>query len=88
MEKALEFKVKRIYRLEGDGSTKAFVDLAVNDSLLIRGLKIVNGSKGLFVSMPREQGKDQKWYDTVRPLNKEIQQEISLVVLSAYSTEE
>ena len=88
MDKKLEFKVERIYRLDGDGNTKAFVDLVVSDSLLIKGLRIVNGQKGLFVSMPREQGKDQKWYDTVRPLNKEIQQEISSVVLSAYATEE
>ena len=88
MEKALEFKVKRIYRLEGDESTKAFVDLVVNDGLLVKGLRIVNGQKGLFVSMPREQGKDSKWYDTIRPLNKGIQQEISSAVLSAYEARE
>ena len=85
MEKALEFKVKRIYRLEGNGNTKAFVDLVVNDGLLIKGLRIVNGQKGQFVSMPREQGKDSKWYDSIRPLNKEIQQQIQSAVLSAYN---
>ena len=60
MDKKLEFKVERIYKLEGDGNTKAFVDLVINDGLLIKGLRIVNGQKGLFVSMPREQGKDSR----------------------------
>ncbi|MBU2541835.1 MAG: SpoVG family protein [Candidatus Omnitrophica bacterium] len=87
MDKALKFCVKRIYKLDGDGNTKAFVDLSIDESLLIKGLRIVEGKKGLFVSMPREQGKDNQWYDTIRPLNKEIKQEISTIVLSAYEKE-
>jgi DNA-binding cell septation regulator SpoVG len=35
--------------------------------------------------MPREQGKDSKWYDSIRPLNKETQQQIQSAVLSAYN---
>lgn len=88
MDKKLEFQVKRIYRLNGNGNTKAFVDLMVSEALLIKGLRIVDSpTKGIFVSMPREQGKDSKWYDIVRPLNKEIKGEISSAVLSAYNNE-
>ncbi len=84
MNDGLQFKVKRVYRFEGDSKTKAFVDLAINDEIVIRGLKVVQGQKDLFVSMPREKGKDGKWYDMVRPLNKELTQRIWSVVLSAY----
>ena len=46
---------------------------------------MVDGKKGIFVSMPREQGKDGKWYQTIRPINPEIKQVIESVVLEAYA---
>jgi stage V sporulation protein G len=88
MDNGLQFKVKRIYRLEGNGNTKAFVDLVINDELLIKGLRVVNGKEGLFVSMPREQGKDSKWYDTVQPMKKEIKEQISMAILNAYKNDQ
>jgi DNA-binding cell septation regulator SpoVG len=45
---------------------------------------VVDGSKGLFVSMPRHQGKDGKWYDTVTTSTKELKQQLAEVVLEAY----
>jgi stage V sporulation protein G len=77
-------KVTRLYRFEGSDSTlKAFADVAVGD-FLIKGLRIVQGKKGLFLSMPGEQGKDGKWYDTFHPLTKEARQLLSDAVLEAY----
>ena len=79
-------EVSRIHRIEGDSKIKAFVDISVG-SLVIKGLRIVNGVNGLFVSMPRHQGKDGKWYNTVYPLNKEKHQELSELVLGLYNKE-
>lgn len=76
-------QVSRIHRVEGDSSLKAFVDISVN-GIVVKGLRVVNGSKGLFVGMPRHQGKDGKWYDTVFPVTKETRQELSDLVLAAY----
>ncbi len=56
--------VSRIYRLEGESKLKAFADISVA-GMTVKGFSVVDGSKGLFVSMPRHQGKDGKWYDTV-----------------------
>ena len=80
--------VKRINKLEGEGTAKAFCDVAVNGSFLIKGIKVIEGKNGLFVSMPREQGKDGNWYDTVVPLSKEARQQMSQVVLEAYQSGE
>ena len=87
MDNKLNLKIARLHRLEGDGLMKAFVDIVVNDSLLLRGLRVIEGKKGLFVSMPKEQGKDKRWYDTIRPVTKEAQEEIANVVLKAYKDE-
>ena len=62
-EEASGFQVKRLVRFEGEGTVKAYCDLAIGSLFLIRGLRIVQGKNGMFVSMPRQQGKDQKWYE-------------------------
>jgi stage V sporulation protein G len=82
-----ELSVKRLTRLDGQGSVKAFCDLAVGEMLLIRGLRVVEGKQGLFVSMPRELGKNGMWYETVLALTKHVREEISRVVLDAYREE-
>ena len=80
----LKLEVSRLHKLDGTSSTKAFCDLSVLDSLVIKGLRVVQGEKGLFVSMPREEGRDGKWYNTVIPLNREVKDEIEKLVLEAY----
>ncbi|MFH0918351.1 MAG: SpoVG family protein [Candidatus Omnitrophota bacterium] len=75
--------VSRIYRLEGESKLKAFADISVA-GVVVKGLSIVDGSKGLFVSMPRHQGKDGKWRDTVYPATKELREQLSQLVLNAY----
>ena len=80
----LKLAVTRLHKLDGSGATKAFCDISVLDSLVINGLRIIEGEKGLFVSMPREEGKDGKWYNTVIPLKREVKDAIERVVLEAY----
>ena len=83
----LDIQVQRMYRFESDRALKAFVDIVINDAILIKGVMVMDGRKGLFVSMPREQSKDQKWYDTVRCLTQEVRDQITEVVLAAYKEE-
>jgi len=77
-------QVSRIHKIDGDSKLKAFVDISLA-GVVISGLKVVDGSNGLFVGMPRHQGKDGKWYNTVYPASKEMQQEINDLVLAAYN---
>lgn len=87
MTETMEVSVKRIHRFEGEGTLKAFCDLAIGERFLIKGVRVVEGKNGLFVSMPQEMGKDGNWYDTAFPLTKELRQKVSEVVLSAYGAE-
>lgn len=80
----LKIAVTRLHKLDGTGATKAFCDISILDSLVINGLRVVAGEKGLFVSMPREEGRDGKWYNTVIPLKREVKDEIERIVLEAY----
>jgi len=80
----IEIKVLKIHRLADDTRIKAFADIGINDALLIKGIRVVQGKNGLFVSMPVEQGKNEKWFERVRCLSQEIRELISEKVLAAY----
>ena len=51
--------------------TKAFVDLELDGTLVIKGLTLVEGKKGLFLSYPSTKGKDGKYYNSIYTLDKE-----------------
>lgn len=84
MGKDLKIQVERIQRLDGKGSLKGFADISIANTFLIKGLKIVAGKEGLFVGMPSKQGKDGNWYNIIMLLNKEVKQQLSDLVISAY----
>jgi len=84
----VKVEVSRLHRMGGNGRTKAYADVTFADAILIKGIRIVAGSKGLFVSMPREKGKDGNWYETVRPLDKALREKIAGSVLVAYNDSE
>ena len=81
---ATDLEVKRLVKFDGEGSLKAFCDLAVGNLFLVKGLRVVDGKRGLFVSMPRQQMKNGKWFDSVSAITKEAKEEVDRVVLEAY----
>ena len=78
-----DLKVVRLYRLEGDSKTKAFVDVAIGD-FIVKGLKVLEGKNGLFLGMPQDKAKDGKWYNAFYPVTKEARASLTSTILTAY----
>ena len=80
-----DIKVVRLHRFDGDSDSKlkAFADVAIGD-FIVKGLRVVKGEKGLFISMPQEKAKDGKWYNSFFPVTKEARESLSEMVLTAY----
>ena len=76
----------RVYPIDGPkGNTKAFASVAVDDLIAIRGVRVVEGEKGLFVSMPQSQDKKSgEYHDTAFPLNGDLRKEISKAILGEH----
>lgn len=55
----------------GSSKTKAFIDLELDGTLVIKGLTLVEGGNGLFLSFPSTKGKDGNYYNSVYSLDKE-----------------
>lgn len=67
----LKSNVKIICRpYNGSSKTKAFIDLEFDDTLVIKGLTLVEGKDGLFLSFPSTKGKDGNYYNSVYSLDK------------------
>jgi stage V sporulation protein G len=49
---------------------RAFAQLVLNNCFRVTGLRVVEGSNGLFIGYPTEKGKDGKYYDIIKPLNR------------------
>jgi len=84
----LNIEVKRLHKLDGEGKLRAFVDVAIADLFLIKGLRIVDGKNGMFVGMPREQGKNGQWYQTVLALSEEVKDQLNQIVLGAFQEQQ
>lgn len=69
----------------GTSNTKAFIDLKVDDTLVIKGLTLVEGKKGLFLSFPATKGKDGKYYNSIYSLDKEWTQLLQDACVKKYN---
>ena len=87
-QKRFNFAVTRFVPFKNQGALKAFCDIAVEDLLLIKGVRIVEGKRGPFVSMPRQLSRNGKWYDSVVPLSKETRVRLIELVLETYKARE
>ena len=83
----LRLSVESVYTFDGDGPLKAFADININDAVLVKGFRVVDGKRGLFVGMPRQGSKSGKWFDSVKPLTKSMHAQLTRTVLEAYTAE-
>lgn len=66
-----------------DKKVKAFVSITFDDVLVIHGIKVLDGIKGIFVAMPSKRSGD-KFKDLVHPLNTEFRKTIQEKILTEY----
>lgn len=81
----LDIEISNIYRLDGSGSLKAFCDIIVSNTLLVKGIRIMEGRNGLFVRMPAKAGKDGKWYESIKPMSQEIRDALNETIIKAFN---
>ncbi|MCK4395514.1 septation regulator SpoVG [candidate division WOR-3 bacterium] len=73
--------------LRDEPKLKAFANITLDDCFVIRGLKIIEGVNGFFISMPSRKGKDGTYRDIAHPINNETRERIETVILEEYKKE-
>ena len=82
----MDVEVADIRKIVGSGSCKAMADVRIGGSLLIKGFCVVDGKKGIFVSLPRKASKDGRWFDTLE-VEGDLKRQIEEKVLESYERE-
>lgn len=78
------FKVKKCVLFERD-SLRALATVLVADAVWLTGLRVIEGKRGLFVTMPsRHDSKKNEYQDVYFPASKAHKDELQALVLEAY----
>ncbi|HEX9749708.1 MAG TPA: septation regulator SpoVG [candidate division Zixibacteria bacterium] len=73
--------------LRNEDKLKAFANVTFDEEFVIRGLKVINGTNGYFVSMPSRKRSDGTHQDIAHPINNKMREKLEKAVLSAYEDE-
>lgn len=66
---------------------KAFCTVILDDSLVIKDLRIFSNNKGDFVCMPSVKNQNGEWHEVVTLINTDLKNQINNYVLRAYHDE-
>jgi len=74
----------RIYPVKAGGNLKATASVTIDGVFAVRNVKVMEGSKGLFVSMPAFKAKSGEYKGLCFPVTKEAREAFNGAVLAAY----
>lgn len=79
----LEIRASRVKIIDRD-KLKAFADIVINESFVVKGFRVIEGQNGLFVSMPSKARGDNQYDDIFFPITAEARQHLQKVILDEY----
>ena len=70
--------------LRDEEKLKAFVNVTFDDVFVVRGMTIINGSKGYFISMPSRKVPDDSYRYIAHPIRNEVRENRETEIISKY----
>jgi stage V sporulation protein G len=74
----------KVFPVKDNDKLKAYASIVFDDCFVIRDLRVISGTMGLFVAMPSRKRKDGSFRDTAHPLNMETRDKIEKSILESY----
>ena len=79
----MEITDVKVFPVDED-KLKAYVTITLDHCFVIRDLKVIHGSNGLFIAMPAKRRKDGTYKDIAHPLNADTRDKMERVILNEY----
>ena len=80
-----DVKVYPLPDFRKNGPTKAVADVVLNDQLVLRGLRVIDGVNGLYVGYPVDPfWRDDDFRTLYNPLTRQLKEHIENCVLEKY----
>jgi len=73
--------------IRDEDKLKAFVNVTFDDCFVVRGMKVIKGATGYFVSMPSRKMNDGTYRDIAHPITNEFREKVENAILDAYKAE-
>ena len=67
-----------------DSKLKAVASITIDECFVVHDIKVLDGDKGLFVSMPSRKTPDGQYKDVAHPLNTPTREELNKAVLAEF----
>ena len=80
----MEFKAEIKKTFTGPDKLRAVCSVVLDDCFLVKNVRVVEGEKGLFVSLPSRRNVKGEWVEHCFPMTKELREKLSAVVLAEY----
>jgi stage V sporulation protein G len=80
----IKTEIKRTF--EDNGKLITVANLVIDEGFIIKDVRLVNGAKGLFVSMPSHKMNDGSYVEICHPIRSNVREQIEKSVLEAYYT--
>ena len=63
---------------------KGFANVTFDNAFVVRGMKVISGQAGFFVSMPSRRRSDGTYQDIAHPITPDMRRHLEEAVLKAY----
>ncbi len=73
--------------VENDSKMKAVVSVTFDDVFVVHDIKVIEGTKGIFIAMPSRRSPDGVYRDIVHPINTEFRDSLVKRIVSKYEQE-
>ena len=70
---------------QADSKLKAVASITIDECFVIHDIKVINGEKGIFISMPAKKSPDGKHKDIAHPIKTETRKELEEKIIEAYN---
>lgn len=80
----MQFKAEVKKLFTGPDKLRAVCTVILDDCFLVKNVRVVEGEKGLFMSLPSRRTVKGEWMEICFPMTKELRAELTATVLEAY----
>ena len=84
----MEIKIYRMAKVVKESNVKAFIDVIIDNDLIVKGFRLVEGKEGMFLANPSEKGTDNKYFDTARFANDETKKTVEKLAIEKFKAKE
>lgn len=81
-----DVRVRKLNR--NDGRKLAVASVTLDNEFVVHDINVIDGDKGLFISMPSRRMPNGEYRDIAHPITAEARQKIQDAVLNAYEEAE